>query len=450
MDAKTNAMTQSWWNSSLAYAARSDVGMRRSNNQDSFSTHPAGSARIWRSRGHVFVCADGMGAHKAGELASKIAATEAPASYLRRTAQTPGDALRDAMLEAHATIRKRGDSDPSFHDMGTTCDMLVLMPGSAYIGHVGDSRVYRLRNHAIEQMTFDHSLVWEIKYFPTSHSAYRQIENIPKNIITRSLGPTDNLAVDIEGPFDTQPGDVFLMCSDGLSGRVDDSEIGQILELFQPSEAAEALVNLANLRGGPDNCTVVIARVLSNELPEDAESAVPDRVYEKRPPLSLFAWCFFALTAIFAICGGVFLAMGNTAIGWSSLGASAVALLAAGCAALPSFVGARPEIPTERQGKGPYVRESAVPNAAFNEKLEDTCKRLCAQLRGDTSVEPDWAGVDRACELAADARSRGDFATSIRAVFSVVNYMMREVYKHRELVRKTRSHAATVAVDSQK
>ena len=450
MDANKTEKTEAWWSKSLAYSARSDVGMKRRNNQDSFSANLAPSPRVWRSRGHVFVVADGMGAHKAGELASKLAATEAPQSYLKHTTTTPTEAIRNALLEAHEVIRKRGESDPSFRDMGTTCDMLALAPGVGYIGHVGDSRVYRLRDHVVEQMTFDHSLVWEVKFFPQSHSSYRQLDNIPKNIITRSLGPTENLNVDVEGPFETRPGDTFLMCSDGLSGRVEDAEIGQILELFSPEDATEALVNLANLRGGPDNCTVVVARVLSNEAPADAEDAKAARAYEKRPPLSIAAWAFLALTAIFGILATIFLICRFWSGGFGALGVAVVSLAAFLCVAAPTLFGVKKkDAPTERLGKGPYARASAVPCAAFCDYLEETCEQLCSRMRNDPNVEPDWDGLNRARTLAVQARERNDYAGAIRANICVVNYIMREVRKYVELVKRTRSHQAAQASPSE-
>ena len=444
MDANKTENADAWWSKSLVYSARSDVGMKRRNNQDSFSTHPAPSPRVWRSRGHVFVVADGMGAHKAGELASKLAATEAPQSYLKHTTTPPTEAIRNALLEAHEIIRKRGESDPSFRDMGTTCDMLALTPGVGYIGHVGDSRVYRLRDHVVEQMTFDHSLVWEVKYYPQSHSSYRQLDNIPKNIITRSLGPTENLTVDVEGPFETRPGDTFLMCSDGLSGRVEDAEIGQILELFSPENATEALVNLANLRGGPDNCTVVVARVVSNEAPAEAEDSKAARAYEKRPPLSIAAWAFLSLTAIFGILATIFLICRFWSGGLGALGVAVVSLAAFLCVASPTLFGAKKNAaPTQRLGNAPYARASAVPSSEFCDYLEETCEQLCQRIRSDPNVEPDWEGLNRARTLAIQARERNDYAGAIRANICVVNYIMREVRKYVELVKRTRSHQTT-------
>ncbi len=137
---------------------------------------------------------------------------------------------------------------------------LVLLPQGALVAHVGDSRVYRLRGTRLEQLTFDHSLVWEM-------SAAGQLPKdalpgfVPKNIITRSLGPHASVQVDLEGPFPLEAEDTFLLCSDGLTGQVCDEEIGVLLQCLPPADAAQVLIDLANLRGGPDNVTVIIARV---------------------------------------------------------------------------------------------------------------------------------------------------------------------------------------------
>jgi len=143
--------------------------------------------------------------------------------------------------------------------MGTTATSLLLRPEGAWIGHVGDSRCYRIRNGVIEQLSYDHSLLWE--YARLQHLDPDEVEDIPTNVIHRCLGPEPLVQVDIEGPHNVQPGDVFLLCSDGLSGPVSDQEIGAIASVLPPAEASRFLVDLANLRGGPDNITVVIIRV---------------------------------------------------------------------------------------------------------------------------------------------------------------------------------------------
>ena len=191
------------WNSGIAFAELTDIGMRRANNQDSLACLPAKSEDRYLSRGHLFVVADGMGAHAAGELASKIATEKIAMHYFRSASGDSIEMLRDSMTEANTAIHQRGQSNPEFHNMGTTASSLVLSPHGAVVAHVGDSRVYRLRDRVLEQLTFDHSLVWEME-------ASGQADNhtwgaaIPKNVITRSLGPNPTVDVDVEGPFPTQ------------------------------------------------------------------------------------------------------------------------------------------------------------------------------------------------------------------------------------------------------
>ena len=138
--------------------------------------------------------------------------------------------------------------------MGTTCSTLVLGAHGALIGHVGDSRVYRVRKRVIEQLTFDHSLQWETRG-PDSEQI------MPRNVITRCLGPEPEVQPDIEGPFRVRSGDRFVLCSDGLTSHVEDAEIGAIVRNMSCTDAAQMLVNLANLRGGSDNCTVITANL---------------------------------------------------------------------------------------------------------------------------------------------------------------------------------------------
>ncbi len=262
---------------SLESAALSDVGLRRGNNQDSYAVVLAADDADWRRRGHLFLVADGMGAHAAGELASKMACESIGHAYRKLLDRQPADALAEAVTAANATIHDRGQANAEFQGMGTTCSVLVLLPRKALIAHVGDSRVYRLRNARLEQLTFDHSLVWEMQ--AAGQLQCGDVANfIPKNIITRSLGPHAEVQVDLEGPFELEPGDTFLLCSDGLSGQIKDEEIGAVLSALSPQEAVRVLVDMANLRGGPDNITAIAARVLA--LPSDGADEV-----EPLPPI---------------------------------------------------------------------------------------------------------------------------------------------------------------------
>ncbi|MCE2792807.1 MAG: protein phosphatase 2C domain-containing protein [Blastopirellula sp.] len=182
---------------------------------------------------------------------------------------TGAERLKRAIIEANAEIHRKGQANEEFHHMGTTCSVLTLSPEGALAAHVGDSRVYRFRNHRLEQLTFDHSLVWEMRAAGNLTNK-EELNKIPKNVITRSLGPYPDVQVDLEGPFPIQPGDSYLLCSDGLTGQVSDAEIGAVLAVLHPAEAAQFLVHLANLRGGPDNTTIVLARV-NAPLPNTVE-----------------------------------------------------------------------------------------------------------------------------------------------------------------------------------
>ena len=208
-------------------ASCSDVGMRRDNNQDAVAVMPEANGRPAHGDAFLMV-ADGMGAHAAGELASKMAVQSVPHTYEKCSAESAPSALRQAVREANERIHAKGNSSEEFNGMGTTCSCLVVTQGAALVAHVGDSRVYRLRAGVLEQLTFDHSLVWEMA--AASNVSEDKVPScIPKNVITRSLGPHETVIVDIEGPHALQPGDVFLLCSDGLTGVVDDTLAGGVL-----------------------------------------------------------------------------------------------------------------------------------------------------------------------------------------------------------------------------
>jgi PPM family protein phosphatase len=258
------------WDDTIIDAAATDTGMRRANNQDCHTSVRASHATAWRSRGHVFMVADGMGAHAVGELASKMACDLIPHTYLKARAGTPSEAITKAFREVSSLIYSRASANRDFQGMGTTCSALVLLPEGALISHVGDSRVYRFRRDRIDQFSFDHSLVWEL--VRRNHLTSEQASlSVPKNVITRSLGPEVDIEVDIEGPLAVEIGDVFLLCSDGLSGPVDDHELGAFAGNFHPRDACRYLISLANLRGGLDNITVQIVRIGQWIDPDSAE-----------------------------------------------------------------------------------------------------------------------------------------------------------------------------------
>jgi len=407
----------STWRHCLEYMALSDVGMRRANNQDSYAVALASGSDGWLRRGHLFLVADGMGAHAAGELASKLAADNIALSYLKHSQMPAPQALQQAVQEANELIHRRASTSDDFRGMGTTCTALALIPQGAVVAHVGDSRAYRVRGPAIEQLTFDHSLVWEMKAAGQIQSEQASMY-VPKNIITRSLGPNPKAQVDVEGPLPLQIGDTFLLCSDGLSGQVEDNEIGALLYSLPVEKAVRALVDLANLRGGPDNITVVAARVTGPQVPRNGGDATPaSRPPEAKGPVSPVVW---VLAGVFFLAALVLLTMGRyqgalfglvggllaTVIGWLSR------------------PGVRDEpIMTESapQGRGPYVRASAVPDVAFVDRLAETAREL-REAAGDWGV--DWGPFDAWEAKAVAARRGNDLVTAVRAYCEAICYMM--------------------------
>jgi PPM family protein phosphatase len=259
------------WDDIIIDAAATDTGMRRSNNQDSFMAVRASHEEAWRQRGHVFLVADGMGAHAVGELASKMACDLIPHTYMKARTGTPSEAIVKSFREVSAQIHSRASANRDFQGMGTTCSALLLLPAGALVAHVGDSRVYRIRTSRIDQLSFDHSLAWEL--VRRNHLTSEQASlSVPKNVITRSLGPEIEIEVDVEGPLAVELGDVYLLCSDGLSGPVDDEEMGAFAANFHPRDACRYLISLANLRGGLDNITVVIVRLGQWVDPDSGET----------------------------------------------------------------------------------------------------------------------------------------------------------------------------------
>ncbi|HVV99228.1 MAG TPA: PP2C family serine/threonine-protein phosphatase [Planctomycetaceae bacterium] len=282
------------WEQKVEFALLSDIGFRRQNNQDSCTVLMAHDRQSWDERGHLFMVADGMGGHAVGELASKIAVDTVPLAFNKLRHKPISESLQQSIADANTAIHNRGMQNRDFLNMGTTCSTLILSPEGACVGHVGDSRVYRIRGNQIDQLTFDHSRQWELlregKMKPEDVMLYE-----PRNVITRCLGPDPNVQVDIEGPFPVLPGDIYLLCSDGLTNLLNDAEIGIIARELPPAEACRLLVNLANLRGGSDNITVVIARV--GELPKELDELPPPEPVQR---VHAGAWGWLIATWVLA------------------------------------------------------------------------------------------------------------------------------------------------------
>ncbi len=281
----------------VEYGHFSHTGMRRANNQDNLAAVPAANETQFKSQGHLFLVADGMGGHLGGEKASELAVQIVPLTFAKNIHQGAALALRMALQDANGSIKRRGNEAIHFYNMGTTCSVLALREEGAWVGHVGDSRVYRIRSKNIDQITFDHSFLWEtarIRKVPPE-----RIKDVMQNKILRCLGPDQMVEVDIEGPHPLRPGDTFLLCSDGLSGPVGNTEMAQAAWLLSPQNACEYLVALANLRGGPDNITVQVIKLPHESPEENGASGAPFKFWPKLidwSPWSLIPGVILAVT----------------------------------------------------------------------------------------------------------------------------------------------------------
>ncbi|MFL5919919.1 MAG: Stp1/IreP family PP2C-type Ser/Thr phosphatase [Gaiellaceae bacterium] len=232
----------------LQVASVTDTGRRRRHNEDAYVCEPP-----------LFAVADGMGGAQAGELASSLAA----AALREDSAERVGGEERvdELIQEANRRVYERQSRDSSASGMGTTMTVALVEDGRVAIGHVGDSRGYLIRDRRLEQLTEDHSLVAELvrsgKLSPEEAEAHPQ-----RSVITRALGTDPDVDVDTFS-VETKPGDLFLLCSDGLTSMVDDETILREVERNRSdlSTAAKALVRAANKGGGEDNITVVFFEI---------------------------------------------------------------------------------------------------------------------------------------------------------------------------------------------
>ncbi|QEL17899.1 PP2C family protein-serine/threonine phosphatase [Limnoglobus roseus] len=289
----------------VRYAALTDVGAKRSHNQDACAVQLAADEQVYQTQGHIFIVADGMGGHAVGEKASAKAIRDIPLTYAKHVPQEGVvPAIRRSFTEANSDIFDIGVKNPEFKGLGTTGTALFLRAEGAWVGHVGDSRAYRIRSGRVEQLTFDHSWVWEIARRQGIDPD--QLGDFKKNVIVRSLGPDEQVEVDIEGPHPTQPGDIFLLCSDGLSNEVTPDEIGAVAMSFPPEEAAKFLISLANIRGGRDNITCIIVQVpgSSSTFTPKVTGAVPgvlQRFLKLCDRVMPWPYLFLAAGSLFAI-----------------------------------------------------------------------------------------------------------------------------------------------------
>lgn len=393
----------------VRYAALTDVGVKRSHNQDACAARPAVDSPGFEVSGHVFVVADGMGGHAVGEKASAKAVQDIPHLYQKHVREGVIPAIRRAFVETNAGIHAIGQENPEFRGMGTTSTALILRPEGAWVGHVGDSRAYRIRDGVAEQLTFDHSWVWEI--------AKRQgvdpdeLGDFKKNVIIRSLGPDPEVEIDIEGPYPTCPGDVFLLCSDGLTGLVNPTEIGAVVTALPADMAVRLLVHLANLRGGPDNITVMIIRVPGGMGNAGAEKGKPKSSLKKAIDRwnQTVPWPF---TALAAGCG---LALISLLMHQAALPAAMLLFVVSAVTILAGLLGLFVQVKKEPESKVPtgddqprtlniYKRHECAVTKELADKFAEVEKALAEGMMGQ-GLPADWEAHAR---LVADAENAAD------------------------------------------
>lgn len=248
-------------------SVRTDAGCVREANEDSGLHILPNDPDVRASKGTLTIVADGMGGHASGEVASRMAVELIGEFYYGDAQNAPPDALRGAIERANAEIFRASTSEEQYFGMGTTVIALVVRDDAAFAAHVGDSRLYRLRERQIEMLTIDHSQVMEmVKFGIISMEEARHHDD--KNVILRAIGTQPAVEVEVSDMFRIEPNDEFLLCSDGLCDMLEDEEIRQLWTGAGDVHAAcEQLIAAAKQRGGHDNITVGIVRVAAqNEM----------------------------------------------------------------------------------------------------------------------------------------------------------------------------------------
>lgn len=227
----------------MNFSYMTDKGKKREKNED-----------FLYADGTLFIVADGMGGHNAGEVASRMA-VEIISERLKGLKGNFREEISDAVAFANSEIYKAAKGE--FSGMGTTADICIYDGKSLHIGHVGDSRVYLLQNGELSKLTVDHSYVEML--FRKGEITREEADNYPmKNMITRAVGVGNGITTDYYEKSVSE-GDIILMCTDGLTNAVKENEIKEIIKANSPSDAAKKLIDTANANGGPDNISVIIA-----------------------------------------------------------------------------------------------------------------------------------------------------------------------------------------------
>ncbi|MGD0791743.1 MAG: PP2C family serine/threonine-protein phosphatase [Terriglobales bacterium] len=253
----------------IEVSSQSDIGCVRTNNEDSCGYWEPEDDQQFLRKGRLAVVADGMGGYEGGQEASRLAVETLMAVYRDFAGDDPQQALIEALRAAHEQVRQYSFAHPELRGMGTTCTAAAIVRvadgvadyDALYYVHVGDTRLYLIREGQITRVTRDHSYVGRL--VESGIISQEEAEHHPqRNILTAALGTNPDLIMDSPGhPEPLRPEDVLLICSDGLWGQVRDSEVLDAVENKSAEQAGRELIKLARERGGPDNITVEILRL---------------------------------------------------------------------------------------------------------------------------------------------------------------------------------------------
>lgn len=437
------------WEQKVQYATISDIGMRRKNNQDSAAVQLCGDRETWSQYGHLFIVADGMGGHAVGELASKIAVDTIPLTFFKSRAEDTQKALLEAITNANAAIHERGTQNEDFKRMGTTCVALVLGPHGAITGHVGDSRIYRIRDDRIEQLTFDHSLHWELQRAGRLKPGDVFLPEA-RHVITRSLGPEASVKIDINGPHPVQPGDRFVLCSDGLTGHLKDSEIGMIVRELPIEESSRLLVNLANLRGGSDNITVVVAEASREKPANGAHGTVPEPPPETRrsesPGMGPFWTMAFWVTVVVLGLGAVLLTIRQYVAGGIVGGIGLFSLVVLTWQWLTRRETSFSRSSDETVHARTYTMASARTTKEFMAGLAKIEREL-HRIANEESWEIDWPAHAESIAAAREAIDRKKTRKAMSEMGKAIDLLVVGLHAHRKRIRSTHISSQTGSTD---
>src|SRR5436190_13549950 len=263
---------------------RTDVGLVRSENQDFAATTTPAEEAEGHPGGRLMIVADGMGGHRGGATASRLAAETVKAQFLGAETSDIAVALRDGFTRANARIFSEAAANLDLRGMGTTTSALAVRDHKAWFAHVGDSRIYRVRGDEIKQLTEDHSLVASM--VREGLITAKEAETHPRrNVLQRSMGVAEDVEIDVQGPFDLHEGDTFILCSDGLHGLVKEPELKDVAKLPSIEAIADECVKKAIERGAPDNVTVIVARVEHDDGSAPGDETLSDTLLDKTQEL---------------------------------------------------------------------------------------------------------------------------------------------------------------------